>query len=420
MSTLDINTYNETLLNNTPKLDISQYFVRIHKEFYSNIDISFMNYFLEICNKNGQFIIKHEMLKKYGVINNIETSAIIKRCLEQYKLEESKEYMVYNVVHHLIQGQTITKKEYILTPDAFKICLIRAKNSKKYANYYLLLEKVFKYYSKYDKSYELARTNRLLSMKDEKIDNLQLKIDNLLKNTNQIIDQNGELKEKVTSISNQNGELKEKVTNISNQNGELKEKVTNISNQNGELKEKVTNISHQNDKIIHQNSDLSYQNNHLINEVDDIKNVLQDILPDRSPKPPKQDDYHYFMLFKSNIEDNTYQCIKAQSKYIDKKIKMMDDYSVIISKSYNANPIDMFNRFKDINKKDFNIIKNDIRAQKQLSSDEKKLLLDNLKKHPPIRVFRSTIIINPELISEQEMIEKIEECDNEKFNVDIP
>ena len=37
--------------------------------------------------------------------------------------------------------------EYYITPDIFKILLIRSKNTKKYANYYIFLEKIVYYYN---------------------------------------------------------------------------------------------------------------------------------------------------------------------------------------------------------------------------------------------------------------------------------
>ena len=84
-------------------------------------------------------------------------------------LIENEDYQVANVGQ---QSETSRgkkyAKEYKLTPYAFKLCLIRSKNSKKYAKYYLLLEQVFKNYQEYQIMYQKV----LLSGKDEKIDNL--------------------------------------------------------------------------------------------------------------------------------------------------------------------------------------------------------------------------------------------------------
>lgn len=88
-----------------------------------------MDYFLYLCKHKGEFVVEHEKLKEYGVLNTMKTSDA-NRMLNQFDLEENEDYK---------HGGS-NAKSYTLTPKAFKLCLIRAKNSKKYAKYYLLLE----------------------------------------------------------------------------------------------------------------------------------------------------------------------------------------------------------------------------------------------------------------------------------------
>ena len=49
---------------------------------------------------------------------------------------------------------------------------MRAKNSKEYALYYLMLEEIFYYY----KEYETGYSNKIISMKDDKINEQSNKI----------------------------------------------------------------------------------------------------------------------------------------------------------------------------------------------------------------------------------------------------
>jgi hypothetical protein len=125
------------------KMDLNKYFKTIHSKFYSSIDISFMDYFLELIEHKNEFIVEHIKLKEYGVINNINTTKDIKKSLERLMLIENEDYWVGHVSQSRLEkqhgGSNGCKKEYKLTPYAFKLCLIRAKNSKKYANYYLIL-----------------------------------------------------------------------------------------------------------------------------------------------------------------------------------------------------------------------------------------------------------------------------------------
>ena len=136
----EFNTYLSDKLRN---VKLNEYFTLIQSQFYSNLDISFMDYFLELCNNENEFIVDHIKLQEYGVLNTIDTSQKIKRSLETLMLIENEDYLVRNVSQQLPSG-TKYSKEYKLTPYAFKLCLIRSKNSKEYAKYYLLLEQVFK------------------------------------------------------------------------------------------------------------------------------------------------------------------------------------------------------------------------------------------------------------------------------------
>ena len=54
----------------------------------------------------------------------------------------------------------IINKEYQLTSYTFKLCLINSKESKKYANYYLLLEEIFKKYQEYQIMYQKLLINK--------------------------------------------------------------------------------------------------------------------------------------------------------------------------------------------------------------------------------------------------------------------
>ena len=82
---------------------------------------------------------------------------------------------------------------WAVKPDAFKIILMRSKNTYKYAKYYLLLENIFYLYQEYQKLYQI----KLLSIKDDKIDEQGKKIDNLQKTVNE---QSKNIKEQTNNI----------------------------------------------------------------------------------------------------------------------------------------------------------------------------------------------------------------------------
>jgi hypothetical protein len=77
--------------------------------------------------------------------------------LNALELVEAEDYQLQDVLQNLPQGGR-PKKVYMLTPEAFKKCLMRAQRRPKqkvdpvvYCDYYLLLEKTYKLYTDYEK-----------------------------------------------------------------------------------------------------------------------------------------------------------------------------------------------------------------------------------------------------------------------------
>ena len=169
---VQIKAYNANLVETLTKIDNNDYFKYIHNNFYPEQDVSFMNYFLELINSDDEFCVDHNKLQDYCVLNSSQ-SCDIKRCLNQYNLFDNVNYLVRNVADQSELSRGIKySKQYMLTPDAFKICLMRAKNSLVYANYYLLHEKNFKHYT----DYRLLYDEKLISMKDDNINRLESKM----------------------------------------------------------------------------------------------------------------------------------------------------------------------------------------------------------------------------------------------------
>jgi hypothetical protein len=225
---------------------MNDFFKEIHSKYYNSIDISFMEYFLSLIEKQNEFCIEHIKLQEYKDVNNISTSGVILRCLNSNNLTEGRDFNLSNVgqVREPTNGQNrgnVIVKQYKLTPYTFKLCLIRAKNSKDYAKYYLLLEECFYYY----KSYQTLYQEKLITIKDDKIDKQSEEIRELLKHSKYTIN---------------------KLDNISDENKEL---ITNIDNLNA-------NIGSLNDK----DEEL----------IDDFKESLEDV----NPRPENENNVHMF------------------------------------------------------------------------------------------------------------------------------
>jgi phage anti-repressor protein len=113
-----------------------------------------MDYFLELCNHENEFVVEHTKLQEYGVLTNINTSKDIKKSLERLFLIENKDYKVIKTeVLNRLRNHTTIKNEYKLTPSAFKLCLMRAKNTIKYAKFFIIYEQTVKNYQEYQIMY---------------------------------------------------------------------------------------------------------------------------------------------------------------------------------------------------------------------------------------------------------------------------
>ena len=61
----EFNTYLSDKLRN---VKLNEYFSLIQSQFYSELDISFMDYFLELITKKNEICVEHQKLLEYGII----------------------------------------------------------------------------------------------------------------------------------------------------------------------------------------------------------------------------------------------------------------------------------------------------------------------------------------------------------------
>ena len=108
--------------------------------------------------QEGEFVVHHEKLIEYGVMTSIKSNHV-KVKLDALELVENEDYSELPDIWQLRpQGGYSHKKVYMLTPEAFKKCLMRAQRRPRqkvdpvvYCDYYLLLEKTYKLYTDYEK-----------------------------------------------------------------------------------------------------------------------------------------------------------------------------------------------------------------------------------------------------------------------------
>ena len=171
----------QTLSCQETKMTMNEFFKEIHSRFYSHVDISFMDYFLELAEHENEFVVHHSKLIEYGIVTSTRSNDIKDR-LNVLSLTENEDYTMRDVPQRGKTGSQV-HKVYHLTPEAFKKCLMRAQRRPNqrvdpviYCNYYLLLEKIYKLYTEYEKTI-LEHVNKNLQenieQKDKQISNIE-------------------------------------------------------------------------------------------------------------------------------------------------------------------------------------------------------------------------------------------------------
>ena len=84
-----INDLHASLVTEQPNITVLEY-VKVLNEKIFNIDISFIDDFIDLVDKEG-FNINHEMLQKYQVLK-IKDTYDVKRILEQYEFIEDQDF----------------------------------------------------------------------------------------------------------------------------------------------------------------------------------------------------------------------------------------------------------------------------------------------------------------------------------------
>jgi hypothetical protein len=216
-------------------------------------------------------------------------------------------------------GATSGSKEYKLTPYAFKLCLIRSKNSKEYAKYYLLLEQVFKNYQEYQIMYQKV----LLSGKDEKLDEMKAQIDELLNYAKETKEQNEDLKDKIDDLNDNMEDINE--------------------------------------------------------NMEDIKDAFKETANRSVPNPIDENERHEFILLQHKEFMNKFKFIRGIQKLNESQIKTKyKDYKTI-KREYNANPIQLYKLFKSTIKEQYKIEKNNIKNSKLKNKIALKDQVDKIK-----------------------------------------
>jgi hypothetical protein len=153
--------FNKELCSKMKEMTVHRYVEEMNEKFF-HMDLSFMEENLEYVLKDGCCFIPHTKLWDMGVFKKDTTSHIRKLLIETHNFEQGKDF---DCKTYKNKNGGKPSKKYFMTPDAYFLCLLRTKNTRKYADYFIMLQKAVLYHSMYHK--ELSEGRALLSKKAE-------------------------------------------------------------------------------------------------------------------------------------------------------------------------------------------------------------------------------------------------------------
>ncbi len=335
-----IEDYNESLINGYSEcITIGEYFNNIHNMYANNMDISFMEYFLNLIKNNNKFIVKHEELINYGIIKyNKDTSKFL-RYLNEKSFIKDRDYIITEKSIKNNRGSNI-QKIYTLTPQAFKICLLSSRNESKYREYYILLETVHFNYNEYQKMY-LSKMLKITKLKinelttDNKIKSI--KINTLEESNNELNKTNIVQKDKILT-------LEEKVEKSLKQNEELMSILKNTNNKADEIINHNLILEYKLDESLHSHAQIRLDNEITHAKLSKINNDTEIIKQSVNVPNQVSDKFTQIHATVYNAKNHTIEIISGQKYTVEKKIENLlfnDSNKILLNFEINPCPTDI-------------------------------------------------------------------------------
>ena len=128
MSQVGIKEFTENEAKCMNSYTLETFFKKIQTEFFQDINISFMNYFLELINKQDEFCVHSDKLYEYEVIikkeNKLNNNDINDTLTKANDFVEGEDYLVREVPEQSDTSRGIKYKNvYMMKPKTFKLCM---------------------------------------------------------------------------------------------------------------------------------------------------------------------------------------------------------------------------------------------------------------------------------------------------------
>ena len=208
--------------------------------------------------------------------------------------------------------------------------------------------------------------------------------------------------DKIDELIQENRKQSDDLRKQSEQIEELLRYAKDTKEQNEELKETVDDIKEQNEELHDKVDDLK-------DTVDDIKDAFEETADRSVPNSTNEIERHEFILLQDNKNVNKFVFIRGIKKFNESKMPVKYKNFKVIKREYNANPIQLYNQFKQT-------MKDNYENQKKLIKESKcKNKVDLKRKAQKIKFTGITLeLLNK--YSLNNLLDDLQNVCNEKFN----
>jgi hypothetical protein len=178
MTDVQIQEFNAKLAATDEQPTVRSYLRQLNKAIFKQPIEDFVDDLLDLVIRN-ECCIPHDRLMKYGVLTGTSASSDVLRMLDQYGFKVDRDF----TGTFLESSGGRPAKVYHLTPKAFEKCLMRSKNTDRYADFYILLRKCLVSYDRYRLAREQHKSATLMDRNgklEQMLHDLGVKTDSVL------------------------------------------------------------------------------------------------------------------------------------------------------------------------------------------------------------------------------------------------
>jgi len=295
------------------------------------------------------FLTTKQMYEMFGYQGNDEKGIqrSLKRVLVGYNIKGTfvSSHFIENVDYRIVKpagqrcpagfrnlgGSGLNREDIYITRKTFKkLCLqVRTENTDRIHDYFLIIDDIFIEYMKYQIEYKEEREKFVVSMKDEKIDNLTYEIK---QQSNEIKQQSREITTLVVENKQQSYEIKDlksRFEHLMNRTEDIHDKLDEQKIENGELKTEVVQANQ---------------------KLDDIKESIEQVIEHVVPEIKERLLTDHFVILHDHDITNHYYIIRAQKRAISTAIrtvkKLHPNMYVLLNEIDYTHPKNLFVIFK--------------------------------------------------------------------------